>query len=318
MWAVLRTAGNRWWFATLMLFGPRWVYATPGLVLAPLALALCRKMLWPIGLALVVVLVPIMGFCFPWARLGAATGPRLRVLTYNVKNGAVGCEEMAGLVAQVQPDVVHLQECPAGFYDATFRGWHVCAEGELLIASRFPLSRRDAARGLEPPHDHPADGARPRQSMLLVCAESPFGEIGLCNVHLPSPRYGLCEVVDRQTVVAPDRKDQLERETANRDGQSAAIANAAAELLPDMIIAGDLNMPSDSTIYRRDWSGYHDAFSSAGLGFGYTILPVYRGLPFGIRIDHVLSGPSWAPVRSWVGPDLGSEHLPLIADLRRR
>ena len=154
--------------------------------------------------------------------------------------------------------------------------------------------------------------------MLLVSVESPYGEIGLCNVHLPSPRYGLCEVVDRHTLLAPARTAQLGRETTNREDQSAAIEKAAAELLPDAIVGGDFNMPTDSAIYRRDWSGYSNAFSSSGLGFGYTILSPYRGCPFGIRIDHVLCGPSWAPVTAWVGPDLGSDHLPLIADLRRR
>ena len=154
--------------------------------------------------------------------------------------------------------------------------------------------------------------------MLLVSAKSPFGEIGLCNVHLPSPRYGLTAVVDRQTLIAPARKAQLERETTNREDQSAAIEKAAAELLPDVIIAGDFNMPTDSAIYRRDWSGHCNAFSSAGLGFGYTILSPYPACPFGVRIDHVLSGPSWAPARAWVGPDLGSDHLPVIAELRRR
>jgi endonuclease/exonuclease/phosphatase (EEP) superfamily protein YafD len=295
-----------------MLFGPRWVYATPALVLTPLALALRRRLLWPIGLALVVVLVPIMGFCFPWARLAAATGPRLRVLTYNVNCGAVGREEMAGLLAQVQPDVVDLQECPTGFYDAVFRGWHVCAEGELFTASRYPIRRRDAMAGLHPPHTWP------RQSMLLVSVEGPFGEIGLCNVHLPSPRYGLCEVLDRHRLIAPERTALLERETTNREDQSAAIEQAAAGLLPDVIVGGDFNMPTDSTIYRRDWSRYSNAFSSSGLGFGYTILSPYRGCPFGVRIDHVLCGASWAPARAWVGPDVGSDHLPLIADLRRR
>jgi len=181
VWVVLRTAGDRWWVATLMLFGPRWVYATPMLVLAPLALAFRRRLLWAIGLALVIVLVPIMGFCFPWARLAAATGPRLRVLTYNVDGGAVGRDAMAALVGQVQPDVIHLQECPAGFYDEVFRGWHVCSEGGLFIASRFPVHRRDSVAGVHPPHQWP------RQSMLLVSVEGPFGEIGLCNVHLPSP-----------------------------------------------------------------------------------------------------------------------------------
>ena len=41
-WLLIRFAGDRWWFATLMLFGPRWLAVTPILVLAPAA-ALTRR-----------------------------------------------------------------------------------------------------------------------------------------------------------------------------------------------------------------------------------------------------------------------------------
>jgi endonuclease/exonuclease/phosphatase (EEP) superfamily protein YafD len=81
------------------------------------------------------------------------------------------------------------------------------------------------------------------------------------------------------------------------------------------ILAGDLNLPPDSAIYRKFWAGYGNAFSSAGLGFGYTEWPRVGVLRFGIRIDHILSGPNWRPCRCWVGPGVGSDHLPLIADL---
>jgi vancomycin resistance protein VanJ len=35
----------------------------------------------------------------------------------------------------------------------------------------------------------------------------------------------------------------------------------------------------------------------------------------GLRIDHVLCGPGWWPEVCWVGPDVGSAHLPVLADL---
>ena len=49
-----------------------------------------------------------------------------------------------------------------------------------------------------------------------------------------------------------------------------------------------------------------------GLGFGAT----KRTRWFGVRIDHVLAGPGWTTERAWIGPDLGSDHLPMVADLR--
>ena len=40
-----------------------------------------------------------------------------------------------------------------------------------------------------------------------------------------------------------------------------------------------------------------------------------KGLPIGIRIDHLLTGPGLVPKVCEVGPDIGSDHLPVIADL---
>jgi endonuclease/exonuclease/phosphatase (EEP) superfamily protein YafD len=34
-----------------------------------------------------------------------------------------------------------------------------------------------------------------------------------------------------------------------------------------------------------------------------------------VRIDHILAGPGWQAERCWVGPDVGSPHRPVIADL---
>jgi endonuclease/exonuclease/phosphatase (EEP) superfamily protein YafD len=82
-----------------------------------------------------------------------------------------------------------------------------------------------------------------------------------------------------------------------------------------VVVAGDFNMPTDSAIYRACWSSLSNAFSKAGLGFGYTEWPTVAGWRFGIRIDHILTGPGWRPQRCWVGPDVGSDHLPLLADI---
>ena len=39
VWLLLRFGGDRWWLATVMLFGPRWVYGLPLLLLVPAAAA---------------------------------------------------------------------------------------------------------------------------------------------------------------------------------------------------------------------------------------------------------------------------------------
>jgi len=54
-----------------------------------------------------------------------------------------------------------------------------------------------------------------------------------------------------------------------------------------------------------------DAFSRAGFGLGATRLNGW----IRVRIDHVLTGPGWYADSVKLGPDLGSDHLPLIVDL---
>ena len=77
------------------------------------------------------------------------------------------------------------------------------------------------------------------------------------------------------------------------------------------IVAGDFNLPLESAIYRRDWATLQNAFSAAGFGLGHT----KRSRWFGIRIDHVLAGSKSRIERCWIGPDVGSDHRPLVAEL---
>jgi endonuclease/exonuclease/phosphatase (EEP) superfamily protein YafD len=100
-----------------------------------------------------------------------------------------------------------------------------------------------------------------------------------------------------------------------RRGQSEQIAQSLNDNAKCVIVAGDFNTPTDSVVFRRFWAPYRNAFSTSGFGFGNTMRPTVRGCRFGVRIDHILAGTDWWPRTCWVGPDVGAEHLPLIADL---
>jgi endonuclease/exonuclease/phosphatase (EEP) superfamily protein YafD len=80
-----------------------------------------------------------------------------------------------------------------------------------------------------------------------------------------------------------------------------------------MVIAGDFNLPVESAIYRQHWGRFRNAFSETGFGAGFT----KHTRLFGVRIDHILSSKDVDPVRSFVGKDVGSDHVPLIADFVR-
>lgn len=80
-----------------------------------------------------------------------------------------------------------------------------------------------------------------------------------------------------------------------------------------LIVAGDFNLTPWSEYFSDalDRSGLHDA----ARGFGLARSWPSQFAPAGMRIDHCLISPQWRSVSTRVGPYLGSDHLPIVADL---
>jgi len=306
---VVKLGGDRWWPATLLLFGPRWVMAVPLVVLAPLVIFLNRGLLWPLLAAAIFVFGPFMGLSLPFGKIFAPNGLVLKVLTCNVQNGNFNRKALSSLIFDSGADIVAMQECPRELGLELPPGWHVVQEGQLALLSRFPLKLSGSLQMMHPPHKWP------RTSLLYCIVQTPNGAVTLCSVHLPSPRYGLQNILDRRTVLSLNRIGFLVDETENRRQVSRQVQEAIASLPRWVIVAGDFNMPVDSTIYREYWSGFSNAFSQVGLGYGWTVGGEVRGLKARVRIDHILTDKGFAPIACRVGPDVGSDHLPVIAEL---
>jgi vancomycin resistance protein VanJ len=309
VWAAFRFLADYWWFATFMLFGPRWIYSLPLLALVPICLFWDRRR-WPVLLlGLIILLFPVMDFRLPWGRPFAPAGTRYRVLTCNLHYEECDPAALQALIAREKPDFIALQDCQYEAVRAALEGYRVRHGDQLLVASRFPLREIDEHSGPEPPH------AYPREHAAFYAADTPSGELIVGCVHLPSPRYGLSNILDRRTGIKRSKKQILEENIRIRGEESAAIEGLIEKLTAPFILVGDFNSPVESAIYRDHWSSYHNAFSRTGFGFGRTFESAVRGIPFGVRIDHILSSPKITPVRCWVGSSVGSEHLPLLADL---
>jgi endonuclease/exonuclease/phosphatase (EEP) superfamily protein YafD len=100
---------------------------------------------------------------------------------------------------------------------------------------------------------------------------------------------------------------------ALRNAQLAAIGRLAASLEDPVVVAGDLNITSWSPHFR-------DLVQMAGLrdsrhGFGNQ--PTWRSnfVWMGIAIDHIFVSPEVGVKQRWVGPDVGSDHRPVVAEL---
>ncbi|WP_437790383.1 endonuclease/exonuclease/phosphatase family protein [Sorangium sp. So ce693] len=317
IWLALPIVGDRWWPGTLFLFGPRQIVALPLLVIVPAALLVQRRALVPAALASAIVAGPILGFTFSLRALsGDADSADLRVASFNTGSRAMNIDRLKGFVAETRPDVLALQECsaPEQELSAAFPGWSVHVDHGMCLVSRHPLLEVES-RDRRDVWDKGGHGAILRYAIALPDASRPGAHeppgmrtFSLLNLHLETPR----EAIEALMHGLWKQAEEHDRVIALRVWESELARQWVDEAPYPVVVAGDFNMPVDSAIYRRFWAGFENAFSRAGLGFGAT----KRTRWFGVRIDHVLAGPGWTTERAWVGPDLGSDHLPIVADLR--
>ena len=311
IWFFISVAGDYWWPATLLLFGPRWLILLPLLVLLPFAAWKNRRMILPLVVALLIIIGPVMGFTVTVNKPRSANAHYFRIITCNIQNGTFDLPALNALIKNRQPDIVALQECPRGIKLSLPVGWQIIQDGELAVMSRYSLRTGKSLHSMHPPHKWP------RTSLLSCVVSVPGGDVAFCNVHLPSPRYGLQNVLDRKTIINFTRSDLLDHETEHRLKTAEEVQRSIRKLNMPVIIAGDFNTPVESAIYRQVWKGYDNAFSKTGTGFGWTEHASFRGVPMAVRIDHILTGDDLVPQFCEVGPDIGSDHLPVIADVAR-
>jgi len=97
------------------------------------------------------------------------------------------------------------------------------------------------------------------------------------------------------------------------DELNSLVAFSKAQQGP-LIVAGDFNLTPWSEYFRRAIvdADMHDA----ALGFGLARSWPAQFAPVGMRIDHCWLSPHWRSVAADIGPELGSDHLPLVADLQ--
>jgi endonuclease/exonuclease/phosphatase (EEP) superfamily protein YafD len=297
---LLLSVGDLWWPATLLLFSPRWLPIVPLTLLILAAARWRRRSLGLLLLSLILVLVPVMGFTWHLASPVSPQGTRMRVLTCNMHHHNPEDALWLRLLAELQPDIVAVQELPHEQHAPPFAdaGWHHHQKPGLFLASRFPIEQSEWLG---------SDTMDPIGSVMRYRLRTPAGNVTLFNLHFASPRDGLFEILHHPSMGIA----LLEDNSAVRWQQSEHLARLAKEVAGPVLLMGDFNTPSESAIFRRIWGGYTDAFSAAGWGWGYTFFAA-RTI---VRIDHLLAGPGWHCERSWVGPNLGSPHRPVVADL---
>lgn len=310
-----------WWPGTVLLFGPRWILLLPLALLLPWAARRDRALLAPLVLALLVGLGPVMGLRTGW-RAWFTPGERpsdLRVVTFNAQGGE-GLPSLDRILLEWRSDIALFQECRIELARRVRelglgpgRSTYTHAGDGLCMATRFPIAE---VRTMDRSGFEFADGAGMVRSYVL---ETPDGPVRVTNLHLETPRRGL-ELLRAgkvgEAIPWLEEKSLLRRielEAAERWADARGEEWDRSPELPT-IVGGDFNTPPESRIYRGAWGHWTNAFSAAGRGLGGTRLNGW----IRARIDHVVVDEHWTVVDARPGADLGSDHLPMIATLRRR
>ncbi|MCU0754313.1 MAG: endonuclease/exonuclease/phosphatase family protein [Xanthomonadales bacterium] len=292
--ALLGYAGAWHWLLDLCAHF-RWQYA----VILPLGMvaALLRRK-HGIGLLLLGV-----GWLNAWSLI-TATGPKpvtpiasdarsWKLLMVNVHVDNPDYAALLALIEQESPDVI-------GVLELSPRG----------AAALRPLDARYPVRHTEARDDPFGIGLWSRLPASLI-ESTPMPPIALPTLRLDwaDPEPGSLWLVHPFPPIGGDA-------TRWRDQQLAELATRVRGAA-SVIVTGDLNATPWSAAYRqfRADSGLADAAAGGWPWPTWSGPNVFAALA--IPIDHALHGSGWQVRRHSVGPDVGSDHRPVIVEWAR-
>jgi endonuclease/exonuclease/phosphatase (EEP) superfamily protein YafD len=234
-----------------------------------------------------------LAIAWPWISTPAqpdATGPRFKLLLFNVYYNNLHLDLAAKLIRDTSPDVVVLLEMiprvrPA--FDevaAAYPHRLECWQGprcDALILSRFPLT--DIAANLPP--------ARTRRSLASASVDIDGRSLTLFAAHL----------------ILPFPFTSFALQPAQADDVAASVASVSGPRL----LVGDFNASTwSAAVAKQREHARLTAFTGPG-GSWPTFLPTHMGIP----IDHVLTSSDLVPLSRQLFTVSGSDHRAVLAEI---
>jgi endonuclease/exonuclease/phosphatase (EEP) superfamily protein YafD len=312
MLALYLTVGESQPITELVFYFPPvawWLF-----LLLPVTLLLLRPASWKDRIGLLATNALFFLLLVEWGGLVRWFIPppssEVRIVSFNT-GGHSGWDVVLRALAPLQADLILLQESPDGPLPdfsttstvsptASFTGWHVLHGGDCTLLSRWPLKQL------------PSRSVGPWDDPLLAAIRIPAMDQSVLvgNVRFALPALEFLPV---------SREARVRHWTMHRDrvAQYARLASlleeTAQSLNPAAVIwGGDINADSSARSVDRARSGFTDAWTIAGRGWGGTILSHF---PIG-RIDHIYSRGRLHPVNCRALPLPISDHRAVVADYR--
>ncbi|MEQ1637568.1 MAG: endonuclease/exonuclease/phosphatase family protein [Methylococcales bacterium] len=300
-----------WVYANLISFSPLWLYALPLLMLAPLCLITRQPILIAVLIGAFMLCIKLSGWVFnvgaaPVVNSGleeptptADINDPLVVITANMGgNGKI--EALNKLIVDNNADLIALQEISAVRLTPMLNLSplnSVCIEG-LCLLSHLELKLVDSKPRVLLGHSG--------RFVMQVKVGLPAGAFDFYVLHLNTPREGF-----EALIANPLKGWRKMADIVDAQMTESWVASSWAAQGQNAIVAGDFNLPMLNPIYEKYWHWLTDSFQEAGSGLGYTKHTRLHG----IQIDHILHSQGWSAAKTWIGPSLGGDHLPVITIL---
>ncbi|MDB5387582.1 MAG: Endonuclease/Exonuclease/phosphatase family protein [Planctomycetaceae bacterium] len=312
--ALIHGVSERWWISMLVLYLPRSPWMLPALILLPLSLRFHWKSGFVNLASVLLVLGPVMnwqcgGLVAP--KVDRAT-PKMTVVSCNVQSFRPDFGKVVLEINRINPDLILFQEAfeDHALLKTLLEGWNVHREDEYLTASRWPLTFLGKCEV----------GAMVRTTVVRYSLETPSGKLFVCNVHQISPRHALTNLRPWSIITGSGVED-VAQAAILRDVEALKareFTQTQGNRQPTLI-AGDFNMPNDSSLFRKHWGDLTDAFATTAVGYGYTSPCKKTGWPSNTpwaQVDHILTTPEMPVERCSIGSTAGSDHRLITAQFR--
>lgn len=304
-----------WWLAFLHNFAP--YYFAPLFLLLPLAMLL--RLRGTAARLVPLLLFGVLLFGGRWLPDGTAQadtgGAPLQIVTFNVLPINPDFERIVDWLRTTDADVILLQELPPE-KSSVMAEW---------LADDYPyvddIPQTTAITLARVPFTSMAPVDLGGWWVSRVTLDHAGQAIAVYNIHMAMPTRETPHLylsIDNGLAQLALQYDETRRNRLMR----SLLDILRDETLP-YIVAGDFNTSDNAVIYGELATHMTDAYRAAAVGLGGTWpasvgeegLPAW--IPPLLRIDYVWHSPHFRTRQAAIGPNLGSDHLPLLVELVR-
>ena len=297
-----------WWLSFLHIFAPFYFLPLPFLIVL---CWLIRARRWSLRL-LPLLFIGLLLYGPRWVPRStvAASDATLKLVTFNVLPINPDLENITHWLETTDADLVLLQELGETNGDVLFENLHetypyyeVLLGAQNVLFSRYPVIESDLVNlGFWVVNRH--------------VVEIGGQMLAIYNIHMPMPVY------EQRRVLLPTSNGLLNLmqryDEAYRNQQIRTLLDIIQQEKLPYIVAGDFNTSDNALIYDEMAAVMRDAYRETNVGWGGTWpaaigeegIPAF--IPVLLRIDYVWHSPHLQPLTATIGPNLRSDHLPLV------